>query len=135
MKQVILFKRSNNRKIEILGGKKMAAALRLGWQQIRRRTLSTFAKELEEEEVHAAKTKITWRRISLFVAIPGMTLTAYNSISKEAAHHKHVEEHGRPGFTPYAHLRLRNKLWPWGDGNHSLIHNHHINALPDGYEE
>ena len=97
--------------------------------------MSNFAKELQEEESHALKTARTWRNISLFVALPGMALMAYNSFSKEMAHLKHVEEHGRPEFVPYVHLRLRNKLWPWGDGNHSLVHNPHTNALPEGYEE
>ena len=96
---------------------------------------SNIGTEFAEEEAHALKTMVTWRNISLFVALPGMALTAYNSITKELAHMKHVEEHGRVEFVAYSHLRLRNKPWPWGDGNHSLIHNPHANALPDGYED
>ena len=116
----------------------MAAMLRLGLRQIRapwRRATSTFAREMAEEEAHAQKTMITWRYISLFVAIPGVCVTAYNSWTKEQAHLAHLEEHGRPEFVGYSHLRLRNKPFPWGDGNHSLFHNPHANALPDGYEE
>ena len=116
----------------------MSVLLRQGWRLTRapwRCTLSTFAKEMVEEETHALKTMVTWRYISLFIALPGICLTAYSSFLKEVAHHEHVKEHGRPEFVPYEHLRLRNKPFPWGDGNHSLVHNPLTNALPDGYEE
>lgn len=80
-------------------------------------------------------TTSLWRKISLFVAFPGIALVAWNAIQKEKEHHDHIAEHGQPPFIPYTHLRLRYKPFPWGDGNHSLIHNKHANALPEGYED
>lgn len=117
----------------------MAAIVRVGWRNVcsswRRRTVSTFVQERIDEEVHALKTMVTWRNISLFVAIPAVLITAYSSYVKEMAHMKHHEEHGNPEFLPFTHLRIRNKPFPWGDGNHTLLHNPDVNPLPDGYEK
>ena len=87
-----------------------------------------------DEEAHAAKTTMTWKKFSLFGAIPGVLFVAYSAYTTEQEHLKHIAEHGRPEFIEYSHLRIRSKPFPWGDGNHSLFHNGHTNALPSGYE-
>jgi len=116
----------------------MAAALRFSLRRFNgswRRFTSTFAAESQAEIDHAVHTSVTWRRISLFVAIPGVLLCTWNAWKKEQEHAGHISEHGRDPFVPYTHLRIRNKPFPWGDGNHSLFHNRHTNALPDGFED
>jgi len=72
----------------------------------------------------------TWKKGFFFAAIPIIILGHVNAfgMADESAH-------AAPEFVPYDHLRIRSKRFPWGDGNHSLIHNKHTNALPDGYEE
>ncbi|XP_055615541.1 cytochrome c oxidase subunit 6A, mitochondrial-like [Toxorhynchites rutilus septentrionalis] len=72
-----------------------------------------------------------WKKLSFFVALPGVGLCMLN------AYLKHQEEHGhsRPEFLPYEHMRIRTKRFPWGDGTRSLFHNPHTNPLPTGYED
>ncbi|KAK9512989.1 hypothetical protein O3M35_001285 [Rhynocoris fuscipes] len=71
-----------------------------------------------------------WKNVSLFLGIPAVGLCMLNAYLG----HSQSEVH-RPEFVKYEYLRMRTKKFPWGDGNHSLIHNPHTNALPDGYED
>merc|ERR1711911_52775 len=70
-----------------------------------------------------------WKLAFLFGGLPAVGFLFYNAFALED-HHKPRDE-----FVPYPHLRIRNKAFPWGDGNKSLFHNPYYNALPEGYEE
>ncbi|RVE69898.1 hypothetical protein OJAV_G00082310 [Oryzias javanicus] len=89
-----------------------------------RRVLAAAASHGAEEA--GAKT---WKILTFVLALPGVGLCMANAYMKMQAHGEHQAE-----FVPYSHLRIRTKKFPWGDGNHSLFHNAHANALPDGYE-
>ncbi|XP_014274867.1 cytochrome c oxidase subunit 6A, mitochondrial [Halyomorpha halys] len=77
---------------------------------------------------HGGGVKL-WRNVSYFAGIPAVLLCMLNAYLAHGSH-----GHDRPEFKKYEHMRVRNKKFPWGDGNHSLFHNPHTNALPDGYE-
>merc|ERR1712221_47369 len=117
-----------------MGTLRMAARLlqRLGGS-VRRMTTTAagedFKRKMVEEGAHAGGTWVTWRKISIFVAIPAVLVV----LGMHGRRKKHAA-HGRIDFKPYAHLRVRTKPFPWGDGNRSLFHNSLTNALPDGYE-
>ncbi|KAK6637848.1 hypothetical protein RUM44_008270 [Polyplax serrata] len=68
-----------------------------------------------------------WRTLFFVVCIPAMAIAQINCSLQE--------EPPRPEFKKYPYLRIRNKKFPWGDGNKTLFHNPHVNALPDGYED
>merc|ERR1712098_503618 len=112
-----------------LSERKMAALGRFSQLFLRssltqaRRQLSASAAE------HGEQSAKTWKILTFVVALPGVAVCMLNMYLKEQNH-----SHEQPEFVPYSHLRIRSKRFPWGDGNHSLFHNPHLNALPDGYE-
>ncbi|XP_054262015.1 cytochrome c oxidase subunit 6A, mitochondrial-like [Macrosteles quadrilineatus] len=94
-----------------------------------RRNISTTPRRLMSHGADPGAMKL-WKNLTYFVAIPAVGLCMVNTwlTVKE-------EDHTPPEFVPYEHMRIRTKKFPWKDGNHSLIHNSHVNALPNGYEE
>ncbi|XP_037043177.1 cytochrome c oxidase subunit 6A, mitochondrial [Bradysia coprophila] len=79
---------------------------------------------------HEAGGYKLWKRLTFFVAFPACGLCMLNAyLGHQEDHHKPRQE-----FVKYDYLRVRTKRFPWGDGNKSLFHNPHVNALPDGYE-
>ncbi|XP_029916903.1 cytochrome c oxidase subunit 6A1, mitochondrial [Myripristis murdjan] len=89
----------------------------------------TQSRQLSAAAAHGEQAAKTWKILSFVVALPGVGVCMLNTFLKEQSH-----GHEQAEFTPYSHLRIRTKRFPWGDGVKSLFHNPHVNALPDGYE-
>ncbi|GMM38055.1 cytochrome c oxidase subunit VIa [Saccharomycopsis crataegensis] len=90
-----------------------------------------FAKHIEAVQEHAAGTSGLWKKISFFVALPAIGLTAINTyfVEKEHAHHRAEKAKVADEDWPkdYEFQNIRNKDFFWGDGDKTLFWNPVIN--------
>merc|ERR1719231_749159 len=97
---------------------------------IRRMSSNVAASEFEiaraAEEVKATGVWTSWKTYSAVMIIGCGAITAKCFIGLE-----HPEN---PEFKEYSHMRIRRKPFPFGDGNKTLFHDAHVNALPEGYQ-
>merc|ERR1712154_315004 len=97
-------------------------------QNFRRASRRSYSDSAHEHHDHAASAR-KWKLAFFYAGVPLTAAIGYNAFFIMDTHPERQE------FVPYPHLRIRNKAFPWGDGNKSLFHNPYYNALPDGYEE
>ncbi|CDK27215.1 unnamed protein product [Kuraishia capsulata CBS 1993] len=90
-----------------------------------------FKAHIEAETHHAQGTSSLWKKITYFVAFPGIALTAVNTyfVEAEHAHHrehtKHLSDDEWPLDYPYQNVRKVDFFW--GDGDKTLFWNPDVN--------
>ncbi|KAL6726264.1 hypothetical protein Aduo_008252 [Ancylostoma duodenale] len=87
---------------------------------------------LKQVVKHGEPSRRRFMSLFCFIALPCLAAgmwVAYQDHQKRYAQ-------DRPPYIPYAFLNVRNKPFPWGDGNHSLFHNKAEQYVPGvGFEE
>lgn len=90
-----------------------------------------YIKDMEEKAHHSIGVTAMWKKITYFVAIPVVILTAIPVTKIELDHAKHREhlKHLSDEEWPvqYDYQNIRNKKFFWGDGDKTLFWNSDIN--------
>ncbi|KAL1959622.1 hypothetical protein VTO42DRAFT_1657 [Malbranchea cinnamomea] len=87
-----------------------------------------FNRERAAVKAHAASTSDLWRKLSIYVVIPALTLAGINAWNLWKEHWEHWEHlpplEERVEY-PYQNIRVKN--YPWGDGDKTLFWNPEVN--------
>ena len=106
-------------------------ALEPAFKNVDVKAANAFKHELEASQHHAKDTSKFWIRITAFVAVPAVALTAINTyfVEKEHAEHREHLEHISDEDWPknYEYMNIRSKPFFWGDGDKTLFWNPIVN--------
>lgn len=90
-----------------------------------------FKNAMNAEKSHAKGTSALWMKITMFVALPAIALTAVNTYFVEAEHAEHRKHlaHVSDADWPkqYEFQNIRSKPFFWGDGDKTLFWNPVVN--------
>ncbi|KAL7415131.1 cytochrome c oxidase subunit VIa-domain-containing protein [Mrakia frigida] len=94
--------------------------------------VSPWSEDLAAIKGHAPAAAELWRKITMYIAIPGCIACGIYVWKKEGEHLAHLEHEAdlNGGFAPkkvqYEYLDMRKRPFPWS-GIQSLFHNDKIN--------
>ncbi|KAJ1032649.1 hypothetical protein NDA16_000672 [Ustilago loliicola] len=125
-----------------LFGRNMTSAVaRVQQQSVRRLATATGENEFVAERLHhkehAGKSADLWRKVSMYVCIPGSIVLGVYIYGIEKHHYDHMvheyheNDNQPPERTFYEYNNIRKKAFPWGDGSKSFFHNEKINYPKD----
>ncbi|EGW33228.1 uncharacterized protein SPAPADRAFT_60564 [Spathaspora passalidarum NRRL Y-27907] len=90
-----------------------------------------FVKEHEAKVAHSKGISDLWKKLTFFVAIPAILLTAIpvTKVELEHAEHRKHQRHMSDEEWPvqYAYQNLRTKPYFWGDGDKTMFWNSDVN--------
>lgn len=100
---------------------------------------NAFLEAREAQKHHAGGSAELWRKLSYYVALPGVVIAYVNAqnLLKEHAEHVEHEKEENGGELPeritYPYMNKRDKDYPWGPN--TLFFNPHANIAVEGSEE
>jgi len=93
---------------------------------------NAFNRERDAVKAHAAASSDFWRKLSLYVAIPALAIGTANAYTLWNEHWEHEAHRPPPEERPqYSYLNMRNKPFPWGNGNKTLFWNDKQNYVKE----